>query len=152
MLFHSHLQLYALLTDWYGRLIFCHLNVEIGAVVLPVSHGGRCPSRGYCDCCGFFMFGVYVASLPPAQTVWNHFPHVVSCAHCLWFWDGYFPMFIGAFGTVVNLLESHFGHDRAKNDSEFVFPVLSCNCCLISSVQWLVFRLCRENGLGAWFA
>ena len=26
-------------------------------------------------------------------------------------------------GAVVNSSESHFGHDRAKNDSEFVFPV-----------------------------
>ena len=28
-------------------------------------------------------------------------------------------------GTVGNSLESHFGHDRAKNDSEFVFLGLS---------------------------
>ena len=26
-------------------------------------------------------------------------------------------------GTVVNSPESHFGHDRANNDSEVVFPV-----------------------------
>ena len=31
-------------------------------------------------------------------------------------------MFIDAFGTVVNSLESHFGHDRAKNDSGIVSP------------------------------
>ena len=29
-------------------------------------------------------------------------------------------------GTVVNSLESNFGHDRAKNDSGIIFPVLSC--------------------------
>ena len=57
MLFHSHLQLYALLLDWYGRLIFCHLNVEIGVVVLPMTHSGRYPSQGCYDCYGFFMFG-----------------------------------------------------------------------------------------------
>ena len=26
-------------------------------------------------------------------------------------------------GTIVNSLESHFGHDRAKNDSSFDFPL-----------------------------
>ena len=104
-----------------------------------------------CDCCGFLYVWGSGASLPHAQTVWSHFPHVVSYAHCLLFWDCCFPTFIDTFGTVV-FAGSLFGHDRAKNDSGIGFPFLSCNCCLISYVQWLVFRLCREQGLGDWFA
>ena len=39
---HSRFRLYDLLTYWYGRVIYCHFNVEIGAVVLPMSYGRRC--------------------------------------------------------------------------------------------------------------
>ena len=46
------------------------------------------------------------------------FPHVVGRGCCG------IPHILG---TVVNSLESHFGHDRAKNDSEFVFPCSSCD-------------------------
>ena len=37
-------------------------------------------------------------------------PHVVN-------------VFAVTIGAIVNSSESHFGHDRAKNDSDFVFPV-----------------------------
>ena len=40
------------------------------------------------------------------------FFHVVGCVGCG------IPYMLG---TVVNSPESHFGHDRANNDSEFVF-------------------------------
>ena len=42
------------------------------------------------------------------------FSHVVGCSCC-----GLSYML----GTVVNSPESNFGHDRAKNDSEFVFLI-----------------------------
>ena len=32
-------------------------------------------------------------------------------------------VFLIFLGTVLNSFESHFGHDRAKNDLEFIFPV-----------------------------
>ena len=40
------------------------------------------------------------------------FSHVVGCGCCG------IPYMLG---IVVNLFESHFGHDRANNDSEVVF-------------------------------
>ena len=71
------------------------------------------------------------------------FSHVVGCGCCG------LPHILG---TIVNSLESHFGHDRAKNDSEFIFLVLSCIRWLFACVQWLVFGLRREQGWGLSFA
>ena len=46
-----------------------------------------------------------------------YFPHVVGCFCC----DLSYIL-----GTVVISLESHCGHNRAKNDLGIVFDVLSC--------------------------
>ena len=67
------------------------------------------------------------------------FSHVVGCGCCS------LPYMLE---TVVNSPESHFVHDRANNDSEFVFLIYAMTADLIACGQWLVFRLCKEQGWG----
>ena len=43
--------------------------------------------------------------------------------------------------AIVNSPESHFGHDRANNDSKFVFPVYAVTVDLITYMKFLVFGL-----------
>ena len=56
------------------------------------------------------------------------------------------------FGTVVIFPESHFGHDRAKNDSENVFPVLSCKQLIDFLSEMVGLRTVLGEGMGALFA
>ena len=56
------------------------------------------------------------------------------------------------FGTVVISPESHFGHDRAKNDSKNVFPVLSCKQLIDFRSEMVGLRSVLGEGMGASFA
>ena len=72
---------------------------------------------------------VRVRFFPAALVVQNGslFPTLWVICMLMHFGDVVFPpigiVFAVVFGTVVNSPESHFGHDRAKNDSGFVFLV-----------------------------
>ena len=102
--------------------------------------------------CNFFPNMVCVSLLV------DSFPGTCCCSpHLLvlyadTFWDGCFPPCCKLCALIrsvacCNSLGVILATIGPRTTQE-LFPLLSCNCCLIDSMQWLVFRLCREQGWG----
>ena len=92
------------------------------------------PRTGYvphvcCELCSLIHFGTVI------------FPRCWLCCRGLPY----------IFGIVVISPESHFGHNRAKNDSENVFPVLSYKQLINFLSEMVGLQTVLGEGIGASF-
>ena len=161
--------------DWYGYVIYCHFNVDIGAVVLPVIYGCRHSPQALLCCCGlpyvvivvvFFTFGVW-CKFPSCTDCLESFSACCELCSLIMFWDCCFPnahwfrwdciIRLGVFPPMIVFVVTLWGCCRlfkvvlatvGPRTTQESFPVLSWNWWLIACVQWLAFGLHWEQGWG----